>query len=144
MIKVKSAGFPEVTAALRGLAEVPSRTTKAAAPLLLARWRADWRAGKDPHGRAWAALAPATLAKGRTPPPMIATGGTLASTAVRPLKGAGLAITVGGFASLHMRSTTVRPARPTVPTMGVPSSWRAIIAKAAKEQAAKSTAGGRK
>jgi hypothetical protein len=143
VITVRQGGFPEVIAALRGLAEVPSRTTKAVAPLLLARWRADWRAGKDPHGRAWAALAPNTLAKGRTPPPMIETGGTLASTAVRPLKGSGLAITVGGFASLHMRSTTVRPARATVPTMGVPASWRGIIAKAAKEQAARAAGGKR-
>ncbi len=139
MIRVRQGGFPGVMAALRGLADVPSRTTKAVAPLLLARWRADWRAGKDPHGRAWAPLAPATLAKGRTPPPMIDTGGTLASTAVRPLKGSGIAITVGGYASLHMRSTANRPARTTVPTMGVPASWRAIIAKAAKEQAAKTT-----
>ncbi len=143
MISAKASGFPEVIAALRGLAEVPSRTTKAVAPLLLARWRADWRAGKDPHGRAWAPLAPATLAKGRTPPPMIETGGTLASTAVRPLKGAGLAITVGGFAALHMRATPDRPARTTVPTMGVPASWRGIIAKAAKDQAARAAGGKR-
>ncbi len=143
MIRVRKNGFPEVTAALRGLAEVPSRATKTAAPLLLARWRADWRAGKDPHGRAWAPLAPATINKGRTPPPMIETGGTLASAAVRPMRGAGLAITVGGFASLHMRANRHRPARPTVPTAGVPSSWRAIIAKAANDQAAKAVGGRR-
>lgn len=143
MIRVQKNGFPEVTAALRALAEVPSRATKTAAPLLLARWRADWRAGKDPHGRAWAPLAPMTIAKGRTPPPMIETGGTLASASVKPMRGAGLAITVGGFASLHMRSTRNRPARPAVPTAGVPSSWRAIVVKAAKDQAAKATGGRR-
>lgn len=123
-----------ITAALRALAGVPSRATKLAAPAIEARWKADWRASKDPHGRKWKPLAPYTVRKrGSSEPILVHTGKMIGAGEVRPLRSSGLSITVSFPARLHQSGTSRMPARRLIPYMGIPASWRAILKRAVRE-----------
>lgn len=124
-----------ITAALGRLLEVPSRAVKAAAPLIEARWKADWRAGKDPHGRKWKPLAPLTVRKrGSSRPILIHTGAMIGAAAVKAARGSGLVLLVSTpYSAFHQTGTANMPARPIVPYMGIPSSWAAILRKVVAE-----------
>jgi phage gpG-like protein len=124
-----------ITAALRRLSAVPSRAAKRAAAEIELRWLADWRAGKDPHGRAWKPLAPATVRKrGSARPILIHTGAMIGTATVRPAGKSGLTITVAiPYSGYHQTGTSRMPARPVVPYMGLPRSWDAIVRKAVKD-----------
>lgn len=119
---------------LRELAKVPSKIAKVAAPRLTDRLRSGFADGVDPYGNEWAPLAPRTLAKGRTPPPLTESGDLAGGTEVRPLRGAGLGLFApetlsrGAPASIHMTGDGAKlPARPYLPQYALPATWRAEL-----------------
>ena len=122
-------------AVLRKLGDVPSRVAREAADALTARLAAGFASGMDPYGNAWAPLAPATIRKGRTPPPLTEGGSLAGGTRVVPLSGAGLGLesietlSRGAPASIHMTGASGKnlPARPFLPTNALPATWRADL-----------------
>jgi hypothetical protein len=117
--------FGQFARALRELAKVPSAIAAPVAHALTARMRRDFRSGQDAYGRAYAPLAPASLARGRTPPPLR----KYARFAnVTPLPSVGVAMLVTHpQAGFHQTGTTHMPKRIVVPDGVVPAEWRRII-----------------
>lgn len=79
--------------------------------------------GVDPDGRSWADLKDSTLAKGRTPPPLTASGKMRKKTqAVPGVKGIQVKVpSPGGF---HQAGTKKMAARPIVPADDyLPPRW---------------------
>lgn len=92
--------------------------------------------GADPYGRAWAPLAPSTLARGRTPPPLTATGTMRGSRVVVPV-GLTTKIRLPFPAAYHQTGTPRMPARPIVPDGGTPERWEFAVETAATDTIAK-------
>lgn len=121
---------------LRDLAEVPSRASRRASRDIEALIEDEFDAGADPYGNAWKELAPATLGKGRTPPPLTDTGTMRDSVHVRPMAGAGVAITIKNPpAAPHQIGWSGKqgsgPARPILPDRSeLPPLWDEVIAAA--------------
>jgi phage gpG-like protein len=121
-----------VSANLAKLASVPSQVAGDASEGIAQEIRNEFDAGTDPYGRAWAALQAATLAKGRTPPPLTDSGDTIDSLEVKPSAGAGITIEFGTeYAGFHQVGTVDMVARPPLPIGGFPSSWSKVISDAA-------------
>ncbi|MEY5061185.1 MAG: Phage virion morphosis family [Planctomycetota bacterium] len=87
--------------------------------------------GADPYGETWAPLAPATLAKGRTPPPLTDTGAMRESLRVAVTETA-IVASLESPAGYHQDGTRYMPARPVLPdyARGLPDAWRASITDA--------------
>ena len=87
--------------------------------------------GADPYGETWAPLAPATLAKGRTPPPLTDTGAMRESLRVAVTETA-IVASLENPAGYHQDGTRYMPARPVLPdyARGLPDAWRASITDA--------------
>ena len=81
--------------------------------------------GIDPYGRPWAALAAATLIKGRTPPPLTDTGALRSSVDVRPTS-KGFAVSIDPLAQIHQEGNKAQnlPARKILPETELPETWR--------------------
>ena len=123
-------------ALLERLSDVPARTAALAAPQFTALLQDGFRAGTDPYGRAWAQLRPATLRKGRRPPPLSDTYALRNGTKVRPRPGqrAGLTLVVGAnYARFHQTGTRLMVARHILPQKGMPASWRAVLQASARK-----------
>lgn len=121
----------------RELQKVPSRVSAQAAPAIERMWRKSYRAEQDPYGRPWAKLAPSTIARKGFDTIMVETGETYKATRVRPLAGAGIALTTGHKAQWHLEATGNRPARPVLPLHGLPAPWRERIRKITVDAARK-------
>ena len=124
---------------LGDLARVPSRVAARASVAVADLIEEEFAAGTDPYGDPWAELADATLEKGRTPPPLTDEGDMRESVVVRPMRGAGIAITVDHPAAPHQTGWTGPvgdgPARPILPSRGrLPESWRDSIADLARKE----------
>lgn len=126
----------------RELQKVPSRLATQAAPIIERMWRKTYRAGQDPYGVKWAPLAPSTVARKGHDTIMVETGQTYRETRVRTLPGAGIGLVTGHKAQWHLEATGNRPARPVLPLRGIPSPWRARLAKLAADVARKAARGG--
>jgi hypothetical protein len=113
------------------LASVPSRAARAVASGLALEIEEEFADGRDPYGDPWAPLAPATIDKGRFPPPLTDTAAMRKSVAVRPMVGAGVAITVDHPAQVHQTGWSGKsgtgPARPVLPSRAMPPAWEEII-----------------
>jgi hypothetical protein len=127
--------------AQRELLQVPSRVASEAAPVLERLWRKTWRAGQDPYGVALPALAPATVAKKGHDRIMIETGETLRQTHVRPMAGAGLALSTGVKTGWHLEPSGNRPARPELPLRGLPVTWKAALERIYQKRAREAARG---
>jgi hypothetical protein len=115
---------------IRQLSRVPAQTASAVAEQLSSELEQGYAAGIDPYGQAWAPLRPSTLARGRTPPPLTDTGAMRSASVVSPLGGAGVGF--GGlpeYAVYHQEGTAQMARRRVLPDAGLPSAWRAIIAR---------------
>lgn len=113
---------------LRRLAEVPATASREVAEQITGRLDAGFSAGTDPYGRGWAPLAPATLRKGRHPPPLTDTRRLRSGTVARPRAGAGVALLTGdAYGGYHQTGTRHMPARPILPRGSMPATWNAII-----------------
>lgn len=125
---------------LNRLARVPAVVSRDAARGIKNQIDMDTSSGLDCYGKPFAPLKPSTLAKGRRPPPMVDTGASLEQTSVRPLRGAGIAIVLGGAYEHHLRRTANREARQVVPVRaGIPATWSRRV-KQAEELAVKRAA----
>ena len=124
------------------LATVPSRAAKRVAVELGGLIESEFDSGTDPYGTAWAPLAEATEAKGRSAPPLTDTAAMRESVAVRPMRAAGVAITVAHPAGVHQTGWSgvsgSGPARPILPERTeLPTDWLDAIADAVEREYAR-------
>jgi hypothetical protein len=112
------------------LAEVPSRAAKRVSLELVALLQEEFDEGHDPYGTAWKPLVEATLAKRSQTslPPLTDTAKMRASLRVRPMRGAGVAITIDHPAAPHQTGWAgpqgSGPARPILPARSeLPADW---------------------
>lgn len=124
----------KLAANLRKLSSVPSQVSAGAAESIKELIEEEFDAGRDTYGKTWAPLAPATLAKGRTPPPLSDAEAMRDSLDVSPMPGAGISITIDDPAGIHQtgakRGNWVMPARPVLPDRTFPKAWTDAIAEA--------------
>jgi hypothetical protein len=123
------------------LARVPSRIASTAAPAIAALIDQGFAAGRDPYGQAWAKLRPSTVARGRRPPPLTDTGTMRRGVSVRPMAGAGIAVS---FASdipsiFHQYGTRKMAARPMLPRGAFPATWARAIERIGETEFRKSS-----
>lgn len=114
---------------LNNLARIPSRASKPIAAALQERVLDCYTNESDPYGAAWAPLAESTIRrKGGNSVILTRSGASRAAAYARPLSGGGVSILAGGAAGHHMQASGSRPARPVLPTRGLPPLWREDIA----------------
>lgn len=136
------AKFADLKRCLRALADVPSQAAEAACEEIESIIQRDFDSGLDPYGDPWAELAPATLAKGRHPPPLTDSGDMRGGVEVRPLPGTGISVTIPDPGVHHQYGTIHMPQRAIFPNRGtLPDTWQRAIAdavEAAVDRAAES------
>lgn len=124
------------------LASVPSRASRAAADGINEALRDQFEDGVDPYGKAWAPLAPRTLAKHGEPPLQGEFGdrpGDMAEgTIARPARGAGIEIEVPFPGGIHQTGASAgpwsMPARKILPEgEELPPAWDEAISEALDE-----------
>jgi hypothetical protein len=118
------------------LGTVPSRAARAVADGIADLIEQEFATGRDPYGREWAPLTEATLAKRSqtTEPPLTDHGTMRRSVDVRPRAGAGVGITIDHPSAPHQTgwdgTQGTGPARPILPGMKMPITWREVIDEA--------------
>lgn len=133
--------FADLASSLRKLASIPAQVASGAAERIAAQIQDDFDNGTDPYGSAWAPLSPATLAKGRSAPPLTDTGAMRESVTVQPMPGAGISITIDDPAVHHQYGTMYMDARPIFPNQReLPDTWQRAIADAAEDAFARTRA----
>lgn len=120
--------------------KLQDRVGKACAAALELEIERQYRKGVDPYNEAWAELAPATKAKGRTPPPLTATGEMKKNSKVQAISGfKGLRIKIEkpskpDVPQFHQSGTENMPERKLVPDGGkLPKTWEMVIVIAASK-----------
>ncbi len=111
------------------LASVPSRVAKDASKRIAKLIDDQFNNGVDPYGNPWAPLMPATLKKGRRPPPLTDTRAMRDGVSVAPRAGAGVAIEIDAdYAQFHQGGTANMEARPILPAESeLPDEWQDAI-----------------
>lgn len=126
--------FGEFARALAALANVPAQVAKEAAGDIDKLIDRQFATGTDPYERRWAPLRPASLLRGRKPPPL-SRGRVRASARAFPLGGAGIGLEVSdGTAGFHNTGTSRMAKRRLLPDRALPAKWRAAIEKRYKAQ----------
>jgi hypothetical protein len=117
------------------LSEVPSRASKRVAFKLESFLEEEFDDGADPYGTPWAPLAESTLERGRRPPPLTDSHAMRDDARVRPLRGAGVAMTVdAAYAPPHQTGWANAPARPILPARAeLPRRWAEAIKSAVSD-----------
>lgn len=130
--KGDSRGLLNLSSRIRDLAGVPSQAAKQASEGIYDLIDQEFNQGTDPYGKKWAKLRPATLAKGRHPPPLTDTGDMRDSVEVKPMKGSGVSITIDQLpAWFHQWGTEKMAARPILPSGSrMPGTWDREVADA--------------
>lgn len=123
------------------LAKVPSQASQAVATELTKLLQQEYAAGTDPYGKQWAALKPSTLARGRRPPPLDATGRMKSSTKAVPLSGGGVGLVADSPANFHQSGTRKMAKRMILPDKGLPAAWKQAIDTAVDAQLKRATKG---
>lgn len=127
--------FGRLAQTLRELNAVPSQAAADAAPKIRALITKQFSSGANPYGTAWAALRPATLARGRRPPPLTDTRRMRRTIRVQTRAGSGLKISVPApYAGFHQTGTSRMAKRLIVPDRGLPRSWREAIARSVRKR----------
>ena len=123
---------------LADLARLPSRVSARVAEDIGAAIQSEFDGGQDPYGNAWQKLAPATLDRGRTPPPLTDSGAMRGSLRVSPLPRAGVGITIDHPAAPHQTGWSgpqgSGPARPILPAGVMPATWNRAIREACEDE----------
>jgi hypothetical protein len=128
----------KLTRLARGLAGIPSRAAKPIAAHLSERVLDCYRGEHDPYDVRWAPLAESTVRRKRGNTVILyRTGKSGADCGARALRGTGVAVYAGGAATHHQEPSGSRPARPVLPTRGLPPKWRADIAAILGDEYAK-------
>ncbi len=124
----------QVLGVLNRLAAVAPRVAELAAPVIASAVEAEYANGRDPYGQPWAPLRPATLRKGRRPPPLTDMGLMRGRTTVRanvngrPGIAVSLPLRPGAF---HQAGTSRMVARQVLPYRGIPRMWADALRSAA-------------
>lgn len=123
------------------LASVPSRASKRVSQGIEGLLQEEFDAGQDPYGTAWQPLQDETLAKRSqtTEPPLTDFGAMRRSLGVKPMKGAGVSITIDHPAAPHQTGWVGKqgrgPARPILPMRGdLPETWIEAIEGAISDE----------
>jgi hypothetical protein len=107
---------------LDALGEALPRAAQKVAEEIPALLQAEFSGGTDPYGSPWKPLAPATIAKGRSAPPLTDTGAMRASARAMAISRSGVAIHLDAPAGYH------QPTRPIVPVDDrLPSTWEDLV-----------------
>lgn len=125
-------GLLNLSARLRDLAGIPAQAAKQASEEIDDLIQTEFDQGTSPYGTKWAPLRPATLKKGRHPPPLTDTSTMRDSVEVKPMKGAGVSITINEEPSIyHQWGTEKMAARPILPSgTRMPATWTQAVAEA--------------
>lgn len=124
---MKRYSVKQFTLAMRSLAQVPSKVSGPYAARLRKELQLQFDKGVDPYGRAWSPLKPATLAKGRFPPPLTDTRKGRKGVTALPMKGAGVRLqSTVGYMQRHQEGTENMAARPFFPVRVLPKQWAKI------------------
>ena len=124
--------FKAIIAALQALDNIPQIALKRSELRIKRLVEAQLDQGRDPYGETWAPLAPATVAKGRNPPPLTNTGAMRKSLQVTA-SGASITCSIDDPAFFHQGGTKNMPARKIFPAEGIPPEWEKAIAEAVEE-----------
>lgn len=120
------------------LARVPSRAAARVSAELGMLIEGEFEEGIDPYGRAWEPLAESTLDRGRSAPPLTDTGAMRESVAVRPMRHAGVAITLDHPAAPHQTGWDgpqgTGPKRAILPDRQMPEAWANVIEDAVTDE----------
>ena len=129
------ANFKGLMDRLAELEQVPSQCATLAAGKIAKLVDEEFARGADPYGDAWAPLAPATLARGRRPPPLTDTGALRYSITVKASQGAGIEIEIGvPYATFIQTGTGYMPARTVLPAGNeLPQEWEEAIESSLSE-----------
>ena len=120
-----------IGAVVNRLGGVAKRVAVLAAPVISEHVQQQYRFGRDPYGMPWKPLKPATLARGRRPPPLTDTGLLRNTTTVRPRIGSpGIVIRLPQPGVFHQLGTRHMVARPVLPTRGIPRMWSDTLRRA--------------
>ncbi len=120
-----------IGATINRLGAVAERVAVLAAPVIEAHVQQQYAYGRDPYGMPWKPLRPATLARGRRPPPLTDTGLMRNTTTVRPRIGRpGIVIRLPQPGVFHQLGTRHMVARPVLPSRGVPRMWADALRRA--------------
>lgn len=121
--------FGEYARALAALAKVPATTAREAAGDIDKLLDKQFATGTDPYSKRWAPLRPASLLRGRKPPPL-SRGRVRASARAYPLSGAGIGLEVSdGTAGFHNTGTSRMAKRRLLPDRALPVKWKDAIEK---------------
>ncbi len=132
--------FGEYARALNELAKVPAEISTPVAKSIQADMRRKFRLGQDPYGKAYAPLRPASLDRGRTPPPLRKYARFAEAT---PLAGAGVSVSVSHpQAGFHQTGTANMAKRIVVPDRAVPKAWTEMIATEFRKSLRRRVGGG--
>lgn len=128
------AGMRSLAGNIRKLAGVPSQAAKQAAEDIEDSIREQFANGNDPYGNPWKPLSAATRLKPRVGGILVRTGAGEGSVAVRPMRGAGISVTLADYFAFHQtgfRNGSARvPARQVLPWKAMPDTWQRAIADA--------------
>lgn len=129
----------EFSRAMRQLTRVPSRVSRDVSARINELIQEGFDRGTNPYGRPWAPLRPATLAKGRRPPPLTDTGKGRAGVYAKPMSGAGIVlVSEVPYMRKHQMGAPPRLARRDfLPINVLPKAWNEAIKESLEEQIAK-------
>jgi hypothetical protein len=113
---------------------VPAQASTEAAAGINRLLQQEYSQGSDPYGKPWAPLKASTLSKGRSPPPLTASGQMRGGTKATPMSGGGIQIEAPSPANFHQSGTKNMAKRPILPEKGLPVAWKAEIDKAVDTQ----------
>jgi hypothetical protein len=111
------------------LSQVPSRATKRIAAEIPPLLQEEFSEGRDPYESPWKPLAPSTLAKGRSAPPLTDIGKMRASARAMAVSQTGVGVMIDAPAGYHQAT------RPMVPrTEELPDTWREVLTHAVVDE----------
>lgn len=133
--------FGEFARALNELARVPAEISTPVARGIQADLRRKISSGANPYGKAYAPLRPASIDRGRRPPPLHKLAKTVEATA---MGGAGVSVSVTHpQAGFHQTGTGRMAKRLVMPDRAVPKDWTAIIQREFTKSVRKRVGGGK-
>lgn len=139
-----AAGLRRLAESLRKLAEVPSVASADAARGIRQQIDREFAHQCDPYGVPWEEHAESTVERWGEHPILQLTGKMRGEIEVKPMRGAGIAVTFGEEipAIFHHTGTEEMPARPVLPTGArLPPQWDAEISAAIERAADQIMAG---
>jgi len=121
----------ELAERIADLARVPSRASAAVAKSIDDLIQDEFGSASDPYGEPWEEHADATVERWGPHPILQLTQDMRSSVDVKPMRGAGVSITIAHPAAPHQTGWSGPqgdgPARPILPGGPMPASWREAI-----------------